>query len=65
MSNKFSIVLTSSVKGEIDRRTASSRIEAFALAQRMLGDRADDEVGHNPAAMHGEVISIRIESDDG
>jgi len=61
----FSVVLVSSVTGELARRPVRGRTAAFQVAQRMLGDRADDELRNNPAPLHGEVISIVIESDVG
>jgi hypothetical protein len=65
LANRFSIVLTSSVTGEIARRSACGRMPAFAEAVRMLRERAAAEASNNPPPMHGKVITVAIESDVG
>ena len=65
MANRFSIVLTGSVTGEIARRSACSLMPAFAEAVRMLRERAAAEASNNPAPMRGEVNTVAIESDIG
>jgi hypothetical protein len=62
---RFVVVLSSSVTGEIVRRSVRGRMPAFAVAVRLLRERAATEAAHDPAPLHAEVISIRIESDDG
>jgi hypothetical protein len=62
---RFIVVLSSSVTGEIARRPVRGRMPAFAVAVRLLRERAAAEASNNPAPMPSEVISIRIESDDG
>ena len=62
---RFVVTLSSSVHGELARRSAPGRMPAFAEAVRMLRERAAAEASNNPAALHGEVITVAIESDDG
>jgi hypothetical protein len=62
---QFVVILTSSVTGEIGRRPVRGRTAAFQVAQRMLGDRADDELRNDPAPLHGEVITVAIELEIG
>src|SRR5258707_15722138 len=62
---RFVVVLSSSVTGELARRPVRGRMPAFAEAVRMLRERAAAEASHSVAPLHAEVISIRIESDDG
>jgi hypothetical protein len=65
MSNKFSIVLVSSVHGELGRLMATSRPQAFRLAEQVLHDRAESEARLDPAPMHNEIVSVQIAGDDG
>jgi hypothetical protein len=65
MGAKFSIVLSSSVHGEIARRSATGRAAAFEIARQFFVDREAVELGNNPAPMHGEVISVHIAGDIG
>jgi hypothetical protein len=46
MANRFSIVLTSSVTGEIARRSTCGRMPAFAEAVRMLRERVAAEASN-------------------
>jgi hypothetical protein len=62
---RFVVILSSSVMGEIVRRPVRGRMPAFAEAVRMLRERAAAEASNDPAPMHGEAISIAIESDVG
>jgi hypothetical protein len=62
---RFVVILTSSVTGEIGRRPVRGGTAAFQVAQRMLGDRADDELRNDPAPLHGEVITVAIELEIG
>ncbi len=62
---RFVVILTSSVRGELDRRPVRGRMPAFAEAVQMLRERAAAEASDNPPPMHGEVITVAIESDDG
>jgi hypothetical protein len=62
---RFVVVLSSSVTGEIVRRPVRGRMPAFAEAVRLIRERAAAEARNDPAPLHAEVISIRIESDDG
>jgi hypothetical protein len=62
--SRFNVILSSSVKGELGRQVAASRIDAFSVAMRMLYDRAEAELRNDPAPLHAEVVSIRIEQDD-
>jgi hypothetical protein len=59
------VILTSSVRGELDRRLAVSRRQAFSIAHQVLVERETAELCKDPAPLHGEVISIVIESDSG
>jgi hypothetical protein len=63
--SRFVVIMSSSVVGELDRRSVRGRMPAFAEAVRLLRGRAAAEASNNPAPLHAEVISIRIESDDG
>ena len=62
---RFVVVLSSSVTGELARRPVRGRMPAFAEAVRMLRERAAAEASHGVAPMHGEVITVAIESDVG
>ncbi len=62
---RFVVIMSSSVTGELARRPVRGRMPAFAEAVRMLRERAAAEASHSVAPLHAEVISIRIESDDG
>ena len=62
---RFVVILSSSVTGEISRRSVRGRMPAFAEGVRMLRERAAAEAAHDPAPLHGEVISVAIESDVG
>jgi hypothetical protein len=62
---RFIVVLTSSVTGEIARRSAGGRTPAFAEAVRLLRERAAAEASNDPAPMRTEVIAVRIEEDLG
>ncbi len=62
---RFVVVLSSSVTGEIARRLVRGQMPAFAEAVRMLRERAASEARHDPAPLHGEVITVAIESDVG
>jgi hypothetical protein len=62
---RFVVVMSSSVTGEIARRSVRGRMPAFAEAIRLLREGAPAEASNNPAPLHAEVIAVRIESDDG
>jgi hypothetical protein len=62
---RFVVIMSSSVTGEIARRSVRGRMPAFAEAVRMLRERAGAEASHSVAAMHGETITVAIESDIG
>ena len=62
---RFMVVLSSSVMGELARRSALGRMGAFAEAVRMLRERAAAEASHDVAPMHGEVITVAIEIEIG
>ena len=62
---RFIVVLTSSVTGELARRSVRGRMPAFAEAVRMLRERAAAEATNNPAPMRTEVIAVRIDEDLG
>jgi hypothetical protein len=62
---RFVVIMSSSVTGELARRSVRGRMPAFAEAVRMLRERAAAEASNNLAALHGEVITVAIESDDG
>jgi hypothetical protein len=61
---KYQIILSSSLYGELARRAAGSRREAFATAAQLLVDRAIAEAKHDAATMHNETIGVRIERGD-
>jgi hypothetical protein len=56
--------LSSSLYGELARKRAASRREAFAAAAQLLVDRAIAEAKHDEATMHNETIGVRIEPGD-
>ncbi len=62
---KFQVILMSSVRGEIRRRSASSRGEAFTLARQLLVERKTDEAPNDLTVTGGEILSVRVESDCG
>jgi hypothetical protein len=62
---RFVVVMSSSVTGEIARRSVRGRMPAFAEAIRLLRERAAAEAAHDPAPLLGEVISVAVESDVG
>jgi hypothetical protein len=62
---RFIVVLTSSVTGDLARRSVRGRMPAFAEAVRTLRERAAAEATNNPAPMRTEVIAVRIEEDLG
>jgi len=59
----FSVVLVSSVRGEVERNPAPSRIVAFEVARAMLAACIEREQENQ--WLHGEVITVRIEEDLG
>jgi len=62
---RFVVIMSSSVTGEIARRSVRGRMPAFAEAIRLLRERAAAEASNDPAPLHGEVITVAIESDLG
>jgi hypothetical protein len=56
--------LSSSLYGELARKAAASRREAFATAAQLLVDRAVAEAKHDAAMMRDETIGVRIERGD-
>jgi hypothetical protein len=58
-----SVVLVSSVRGDVERNPAPSRIVAFEVARAMLATCIEREQEHQ--WFHGEVVSVRIEEDIG
>jgi hypothetical protein len=61
---KYQIILSSSVYGELARKPAASRREAFSTAAQLLVDRAITEAKHDAATIRNETIDVRIERDD-
>jgi hypothetical protein len=57
--------MSSSVTGEIARRSVRGRMPAFAEAIRLLRERAAAEASNDPAPMRTGVIAVRIEEDLG
>ena len=58
---RFVVILSSSVTGELARRSAPGRMGAYAEAIRLIRERAAAEASHAVARMHGEAVTIRIE----
>jgi hypothetical protein len=52
------------VYGELARKPAASRREAFSTAAQLLVDRAIAEAKHDAATIRNETIDVRIERDD-
>jgi hypothetical protein len=62
---RFVVVMSSSVTGEIARRSVRGRMPAFAEAIRLLRERAAAEASKDAAPMRTEVIAVRGEGDLG
>jgi len=60
---RFVVVLLSSVTGELERKQAPTRAKAFEIARDLAIECLACEAEHR--WLHGEVVSIRVESDSG
>jgi hypothetical protein len=61
--SKFSVVLVSSVHGELDRHQVPTRAKAFEVARDLATECLAREAERR--WLHGEVVSIRVEADGG
>jgi hypothetical protein len=61
--SKFVTTLSSSVRGDLDLRRASTRAKAFEAARDLAIEALAREAER--AWMHNEVINIRVEQDAG
>jgi hypothetical protein len=59
--SKYVAILSSSVRGELQRRPASTRADAFKAALDLVVECLAREAEHG--WMHSEVVSIRVEVD--
>jgi hypothetical protein len=58
---KYITTLSSSVRGELERRQAPTRADAFKAALDLVVECLAREAEHG--WMHSEVVSIRVEAD--
>ena len=58
---KFVTTLSSSVRGELQRRSAPTRADAFKAALDLTMECLTREAEHG--WMHSEVVSIKVEAD--
>jgi hypothetical protein len=61
----FVTVLSSSVRGELERHVATSRRHAFSIAHQVLAEQEVAELALDPAPLHGETLAIKIEGEVG
>jgi hypothetical protein len=59
----FITILSSSVRGDLERRQATTRAAAFKAALDLTLECLAREAEHQ--WMHGEVVSLRVEQDTG